>query len=382
MANPNPPPVILFGYDSSPFTNKVRLTLRIKGVPFSYMPVPSMMPRPILRQTFGLTYRKIPVLAIGRDIYCDTSLIIEALEYNFPVEEGYGSVYPRYGKEGGFDWNYRGFVRGFASFWVDRPLFRTTTGLIPSSVWRTSFGTDRAQLIGHPLSPEKLASKIPQNLSSLDTHLSLLEPMFAGRNSGGKGMNTWLLPTPTPSLADISLYYQLRWGIDIANGRGIYNLTAGGTGDEGQGGKGKVDITASVFNAQRYPGIWTWFQAFESYVEGLSDLETAITTDSAAKSHPWKDNLKSYPLPPEHAMLVPTPAGPNEQLDSQRGLERGTRVSVAPDDTGRADPTVGVLVGSGVEEVVVLPEEKGELECRVHFPRVGFVVKTVDRGNL
>ena len=39
-----------------------------------------MLPRPILTKTFALTYRKIPVLSIGTDLYCDTSLIIEALE--------------------------------------------------------------------------------------------------------------------------------------------------------------------------------------------------------------------------------------------------------------------------------------------------------------
>lgn len=77
-----------------------------------------MMPRPVLRNTFGLTYRKIPVLAIGREIYCDTSLIIEALEHYFPAtDKGWGTVYPKY--EGVDEWVYRGLVRGFASFWID-----------------------------------------------------------------------------------------------------------------------------------------------------------------------------------------------------------------------------------------------------------------------
>lgn len=76
-----------------------------------------MMPRPILRDTFGLTYRKIPVVAIGRELYCDTSLIIEALEYHFPTSDGWGTVYPKY--EGVDEWVYKGLARGFASFWID-----------------------------------------------------------------------------------------------------------------------------------------------------------------------------------------------------------------------------------------------------------------------
>lgn len=82
-----------------------------------------MPPRPALLQNFGLTYRKIPVLAIGRDIYCDTSLIIEALEHFFPIKDGWGTVYPAC--EGIEEWVYKGMARGFASFWTDvHPLSR------------------------------------------------------------------------------------------------------------------------------------------------------------------------------------------------------------------------------------------------------------------
>lgn len=88
------PIVALFGYDTSTFTLKIRLALRLKQVPYTFVPVSSMMPRPLLRDNFHLTYRKIPVLAIGREIYCDTSLIIEALEHFFPESEGYRTLYP------------------------------------------------------------------------------------------------------------------------------------------------------------------------------------------------------------------------------------------------------------------------------------------------
>lgn len=87
----------------------------------AYVPVPSMLPRPLLTSTFGIQYRKIPILAIGRDIYCDTSLIIEALEHFFPTSEGYGSVYPEF--KGVEEWAYKGLVRGFASFWTDVSIF-------------------------------------------------------------------------------------------------------------------------------------------------------------------------------------------------------------------------------------------------------------------
>ena len=124
------PPVVLFGYEASTFTLKVRLVLKLKQIPYTFITVPSMLPRPLLTENFNLTYRKIPVLAIGREIYCDTSLIVEALEHFFPEAEGYQTLYPA-AADGR---NYRPMIRGFASYWTDRPLFRVTTGLIPAQV--------------------------------------------------------------------------------------------------------------------------------------------------------------------------------------------------------------------------------------------------------
>ncbi|KAK3063106.1 hypothetical protein LTR53_019057, partial [Teratosphaeriaceae sp. CCFEE 6253] len=171
-----------------------------------------MMPRPLLKDTFGLTYRKIPVLAIGRELYCDTSLILEALEHFFPASEGYATLYPR-AADGR---NYRPMIRGFASYWIDRPYFRATCGLMPGSVWRTSFGQDRAGLIGHVLDPGKLEKKIPENMSRFDMQLSLLEPMFDG--AGERGASPWVFSTKKPSLADLALFYQTWWGTEVAKG--------------------------------------------------------------------------------------------------------------------------------------------------------------------
>jgi glutathione S-transferase len=358
----NLPPIILFGYDVSPFTNKVRLALRIKQIPFTYIRVPVTLPRPLLTSTFGIGYRKIPILAIGREIYCDTSLIIEALEHFFPAGQGKGSVYPCI--EGVSVWTYRGLVRGFASFWTDRPLFRTTTGFIFPSVWASDFGKDRAQLIGHTLSPEKLRGKLPLHLSNLDLHLSLLEPMFRE--------GTWALPTKTPSLADVSLWIQIKWGGDMAAGRGISDMTGGRTDDT------DVDVLGQVFNGERYPGLMRWFKAFEAYVDGLPDLQVTVPGEDMQ----WRETLRQTPLLSDEDLLIPTVVGQHVSLDTQRGLIPGASVSVVPDDTGRSNPTMGMLLKIGSEEVAIKPNDKAELDVRAHFPRLGFVVKTMEGSRL
>lgn len=321
-----------------------------------------MLPRPLLTSTFALTYRKIPALLIGRSLYCDTSLIIEALEHHFPSTSGYGSVYPPFPALD--SWSYKSLVRGFASFWTDKPLFRATTGLIPPSVWETRFGEDRSQLIGHQLSAKKLGDKRPENLARLDLHLSMLEPTFSEK---GK----WAIPTATPSLADISLYYQLRWGIDIAAGKGIYNLSGGGAADTFE------DMTAQVWSEARYPGLWAWFHAFEAYIDSLPDLQE---TDPQG----WIDTIKALPSPsssqPQTDLLVPTAV--EYQTEVQRDLKPGVNVSVAPDDTGRDNPQTGTLVAVGVEEVVLRPSGKADVDVLVHFPRLGFVVRAVEGARL
>lgn len=361
----SPPPVVLFGYESSTFTLKVRLALRLKQIPYTFITVPSMMPRPMLKDSFGLTYRKIPVLAIGREIYCDTSIICEALEHFFPPTEGYQSLYPK-AKDGR---DYRGLIRGFASYWTDRPLFRVTTGLIPASVWRTSFGDDRAKLIGHKLDADKLEKKVPENLGRLDLQLSLLEPLFESQSG------PWMFSTSSPSMADISVYYQLSWGNDIASGKSIYNLTAGGTDNTNTRG------ASDVFNAERYPAVYSWYRMMERYFDSLDSTET--------KDPPFEDvlgQMKKAPTLGKKSVLLPTPRAAHKVLDEKTGLVEGALISVAPDDTGRADPTVGELVAVSPEEIVIRPEkvegEEVKVDVRIHFPRVGFTARPVDRSRL
>ncbi|GAB1741570.1 hypothetical protein NU219Hw_g6796t1 [Hortaea werneckii] len=358
------PPVVLFGYDASTFTLKVRLALRIKQIPYTFITVPSMMPRPLLKDTFGLTYRKIPVLAIGKEVYCDTSIIIEALEHFFPESEGYQTLYPT--ATDGRD--YRPMIRGFASYWTDRPLFRVTTGLIPSSVWRTRFGEDRAELIGHKLDPEKLEKKVPENLSRLDMQLSILEPLFANEDT------PWIFSASSPSLADISVFYQLSWGSDIAAGRLINNLTGGDTSDTETVG------ATSVFNAKRYPALFTWYTTFQRYIENLPSTETKDPDFSEIL-----EQIKQSPSLGKKSLLLPTPRSSHAELDAKTGLKEGTVVTVAPDDTGRADPTIGTLVIMSPEETVIKPQpldKAAEVDVRIHFPRLGFTVRPVDKAML
>jgi glutathione S-transferase len=325
----------------------------------------------MLRDYLNITYRKIPILAIGKEVYIDTSLICEALEHHFPASQGWGPLYPpnQNGK------SLQSLVRGVASFWTDRPLFRVTTGLIPASVWRSSFGKDREGLIGHKIDPAKLEKKVPQNLSGLDLHLSLLESLTAETNEE----QPWLLGTPTPGMADISFFYQLEWGQQMARGEGISNLTAGGA-VEGDG-----EGAHSVFNIDRYPYTWKWFQRTKKYFDDLPLLERKVKpgdTKGLEKAFEFLDGIKSD----RTTTLISTPAPQHKELDERHGLILGVQVEVTPDDTGRWNPSRGYLEALSPEEIVITPQHvstSGQAiqGVRLHFPRIGFVVRPVTNAT-
>ncbi len=75
--------LILHHHDPSPFAEKIRLVFGLKRLAWSSVQVPMIMPKPDLTALTG-GYRKAPVLQVGADIYCDTSLIARELEERFP----------------------------------------------------------------------------------------------------------------------------------------------------------------------------------------------------------------------------------------------------------------------------------------------------------
>ena len=75
--------LVLHHFDWSPYAEKVRVLLGIKGLAWRSVQIPMVMPKPDLTALTG-GYRKTPVLQVGADIYCDSSLIALELERRQP----------------------------------------------------------------------------------------------------------------------------------------------------------------------------------------------------------------------------------------------------------------------------------------------------------
>ena len=109
------PEVILHQYVNSPFSEKIRKILAYKKISWRAVEQPVIMPKPKLVPLTG-GYRRIPVLQIGADVWCDTGIIIRKLEELHPEP----SIYPR-GMEAACH---------AINMWADRRIFWSTTPVI------------------------------------------------------------------------------------------------------------------------------------------------------------------------------------------------------------------------------------------------------------
>ena len=76
--------IILHHYGFSTFSEKLRTVLGYKGLAYGSVDIPGLPPRPLLTPLTG-GYRRAPVLQVGADIYCDTSLMLPALDRLYPA---------------------------------------------------------------------------------------------------------------------------------------------------------------------------------------------------------------------------------------------------------------------------------------------------------
>jgi glutathione S-transferase len=75
---------ILHHHDPSPYGEKIRKLFGVKGLPWQSVQVSMVMPRPDMTALTG-GYRRIPVMQIGADIFCDTLIIARVIDMLHPT---------------------------------------------------------------------------------------------------------------------------------------------------------------------------------------------------------------------------------------------------------------------------------------------------------
>lgn len=174
-------------YDASPFSEKIRLCFGHKGLAWRSVVQPQIMPKPDLVPLTG-GYRRIPVLQVGADIYCDSQAIARVLERLHPEP----TLFPD-GSEG---------LCFATSFWADRLLFQAAVPVLFSRIGPAvpeAFIEDRRQLMGGTLDFRAVMAAGPLFADQLRAHVSLLEDQL-------RGGREFLLGTAF-SLADASAFH-------------------------------------------------------------------------------------------------------------------------------------------------------------------------------
>ncbi len=180
--------LILHHHDPSPFAEKIRLAFGFKRLAWRSVGISMVMPRPALTPLTG-GYRKVPVLQVGADVYCDTRLIVAELERRCPAP----TLFP----------DAAAGLSLALSAWSDRSFFEPGAGL--------SMGLNRASIPREVIDDRmgffnfmdfgRLEDDISHLFTQFRANLDLVEQMLADGRPYILG--------EAPSFADIDAYFPL-----------------------------------------------------------------------------------------------------------------------------------------------------------------------------
>ncbi|OAL34500.1 hypothetical protein AYO20_06130 [Fonsecaea nubica] len=180
------PSIILHHFAASPFAERIRLILGLKGLTWQGVDAELVMPKPRLKALTG-GYRKTPVMQIGNDIYCDSRLIALELERRYPTP----TIFPN---------NSRASCMALSA-WTDQDFHMTASGLaigVNKHLMPQSLIDDRRSFFGSTLNVDGLQNDIPHLRTQLRAHLDIVEQHLSDGRAFWFGVQ--------PSMADFQVY--------------------------------------------------------------------------------------------------------------------------------------------------------------------------------
>ena len=147
------------------------------------------MPRPDLK-ALGVNYRRTPTMAIGRDLYLDSRMIIQRLEELFPPSE----QHPAFSSK-----ETAGLAALLNKLTIDGSLFNYAVTIMPPEFplfQDKPFLKDREGFFGDGWTVTDAAKRRAEGLAHVRLCFGIIESLFA---DGRK----WVGRTEKPSLADL-----------------------------------------------------------------------------------------------------------------------------------------------------------------------------------
>lgn len=351
----------------SPYAHKVTYYLALRGLPYHQCPQPPTLPRPDLAEQLGVTYRRIPLLAIGNTVYADTKLILDELERRYPLG-ALGSG----GCEGG------GAGESKWAAWSDS-VFRFAVACLPTSLALMKdarFQKDREDFSGyvccpsHPPRPSPLLTLLmcrwvgkvlqpgihrpqpPQGPAGAGrarvpvhgARAGRRAQVAAGRRRRDTGGPQRLVPPPPPDDGRVTWRKQAVWALE-------WTINLPGA------------LAGSGISADTYPYTFAWVARFLARMGKVRRAPLVTGADA-------REAILSSPP-------SPSSSAPGDAAAQGEGGGGGEWVKVFPVDTGRNHPQRGRLVrcGDGRTELLVTPPGEPQRSLRVVFPTLGYRVE-------
>ena len=243
-----------------------------------------MLPRPDL-QALGIEYRRMPVLAHGKSIFCDSRLIISYLEAIFP-SSNLAADSPE-----------QEAVQKLLEAWaIDGGVFARAAQSLPPSLpmmQDPKFLKDREQYTGRSWGPEMAKILRPEGLVHLHSAFVFLE---TGLLADGR---EWILNSREPKLADLEAVWLVSWLIGL-----------------------KAVLPEDKFSAGKFPKLYAWVSRFNHAVEESKKRLQQVSKLSGDEATSFVRNAN--PVSGPH-----TANGYIDNLDPS-GLREGTLVESWP----------------------------------------------------
>jgi len=306
---------ILHHYPQSPFAEKARLMLGLKGMAWRSVVIPRVMPKPDLVALTG-GYRRTPVLQLGADVHCDTAHIARVLERLQPDPP----LFPQ-GREA---------VAAAVAHFADQVLFQHAVALNfePTALATRFAGVPEAHV--RAFAEDRRALFSGGNAQRPDIGVARVQwTVFLGRLDRQLRGDPFLLGTQ-PCIADIATYHPL-W------------FVAGNT------------LLAPM--VEPHAAVRAWMARVAAIGHGKPREATAGDALAEARAN-------APAMPAEDGFVDPA------------GIALGRSVRVSATDYG-VDPVEGVLAWQDAESVAIERTDDRAGRVRVHFPRVGFRVVAI-----
>ncbi|KAI9872083.1 MAG: hypothetical protein M1830_002087, partial [Pleopsidium flavum] len=241
-------------------------------------------------------------MSIGRDVYCDTRLILAKLESKFPE-----------GALGAEQADQKALEKLLEKWTIDGGVFARAAQLIPTDMPLLNdprFTKDREEYTGRSWATANIVRMRPEALADVRDMFAFLETTLLadGRD--------WILKTENASLADIEAVWPFHWLTDL-----------------------KGALPSDLVSGKQFPKVFSWIERFRKAI-------------SAAKSSaPKPIRLKGADA--VKRIVAADFAEPEEDVDQTDplGLNKGEDVQVWPIDSGFTHKDQGRLVSLTAKEV-------------------------------